>query len=215
MNNKKDETYNSFGQFIDEEPATNTRRRGEILENVILQAAWDELNEVGYAHLTMEGVAARAKTNKPAVYRRWQKKHKLVMAALLKFAPKPDNDIPNTGNLRNDLVILLDKVMQLLQEIGSETIHGLMADYLGKELFSSPQKKSSISKEKWNTDMMIILKNAESRGEILLKKINQRVVSLPIDLLQHKFLIIHEPISDETIADIVDDIFLPLIRGLQ
>lgn len=34
----------------------NSRRRGKILENDILQAVWAELAEVGYTHLTMEGV---------------------------------------------------------------------------------------------------------------------------------------------------------------
>jgi len=38
-----------------------TRRRGAKLEAALLQAAWDELTAVGYAALTMENVAARAK----------------------------------------------------------------------------------------------------------------------------------------------------------
>jgi hypothetical protein len=39
-----------------------TRRRGQILEDAILEGAWQELSEVGYNRLTMEGVAARART---------------------------------------------------------------------------------------------------------------------------------------------------------
>ena len=38
------------------------RRRGEELETALLAAAWDELVEAGFARLTMESVAARAKT---------------------------------------------------------------------------------------------------------------------------------------------------------
>ena len=37
-----------------------TRRRGPGLEAAILEAAWEELTEAGYAALTMESVAARA-----------------------------------------------------------------------------------------------------------------------------------------------------------
>ena len=46
-----------------------TRRRGTALEAALLEAAWDELSEVGYAALTMEGVAARARTSRAVLYR--------------------------------------------------------------------------------------------------------------------------------------------------
>lgn len=194
------------------EQSTGTRRRGEILENEILQAAWDELKEAGYAQLTMESVAVRAKTNKTAIYRRWPNKPKLIIAALQKNLPKPFTEVPNTGNLRSDVLMLLRKITQPMQAIGAETIHGLMVDYLGKEIFSSiPQMKGAAGKGKWNTVMMTILQNAEKRGEVNLEQINPRVVSLPINLLQYEFLTTYEPVSDETVTEIVDVIFLPLV----
>jgi AcrR family transcriptional regulator len=49
---------------------TGNRRRGEILEDAIIKAAWDELSDIGYNSLTMETIAARAKTNKVVLYRR-------------------------------------------------------------------------------------------------------------------------------------------------
>lgn len=53
------------------ENRSKIRRRGLDLEIAIPQAAWDELQNIGYSFLTMEGVVARAKTSKSAVYRRW------------------------------------------------------------------------------------------------------------------------------------------------
>ena len=50
------------------------RRRGEELEAALLEAAWAELVEVGFARLTMESVAARAKTGVAVLYRRWPRK---------------------------------------------------------------------------------------------------------------------------------------------
>jgi AcrR family transcriptional regulator len=192
---------------------TGTRRHGEVIENAILQAAFDELNEVGYAHLTMEGVAARARTNKASVYRRWPNKSKLVVAALSKYLPRPANDVPDTGDLRNDLLILLRSIAQPLQTIGAETIHGLMIEHLGKDLISSfPQIRHPETEGKWATAMMTILKNAELRGEVKLEKISPRVISLPADLLRYELLTTHEPVSDATITEIVDDIFMPLVR---
>lgn len=72
-------------------PATSTpgrsRRRGAALERALYEATLDELAEVGYGKLTMEGIAARAQTGKAALYRRWASKHDLVHAALLYAVP--------------------------------------------------------------------------------------------------------------------------------
>ena len=60
--------------------------------------------------------------------------------------------------------------------------------------------------------MITILKNAELQGEVNLEKISPLIISLPLDLLRYEILVTHEPISDKTINEIVDDIFLPLVH---
>lgn len=213
MDKQNSDQFSQPGQFIgDKVHRTGTRRRGGILEDAILQAAWNELCEVGYAHLTMEGVATRAETNKAVVYRRWPNKSKLVVAALKKHVPKSINDVPDTGDLRNDILILLHEIAQSLQTIGAETIHGLMLEYIGKDASSFlAQIKHPGTENKFTVAIMTILKNAEMRGDIKLEKISPRVISLPADLLRYELLMIHEPISDKSIFEIVDDIFLPLV----
>jgi AcrR family transcriptional regulator len=210
LDEQKSNQCSQLGQSIsDENHQTEARRYGEVLENAILQAAWDELSEVGYAHLTMEAVAVRARTNKTAVYRRWPNKSELVVAALGKYGPKFDIEAPNTGDLRNDVLILLRSIAQPLQIIGAETIHGLMIEYLGKDLII----KRPGAEDELATAMMTILKNAELRKEVNLKNISPQVISLPADLLRYEFLTTHAPVSDETVKGIVDDIFMPLVRA--
>ena len=63
------------------------RRRGKELEDALYDATLAELAAVGYGGLTMEGIAARARTGKAALYRRWTSKHDLVQAALLYALP--------------------------------------------------------------------------------------------------------------------------------
>jgi AcrR family transcriptional regulator len=209
----EDGIYPDFEQFPHApEHNPKARRRGDSLENDILCAAWNELNEVGYTHMTMEGVAARAKTNKPSIYRRWPKKSELVITVLQKFLFNRHISAPDTGNLRDDLLTLLYGVIQPLQEVGVDIIHGFLADYLGKDLPSSVHNKGSVTNEEWSALMRVILENAEARGEISLKGISRRIIFLPISLLQHEFLIQHEPISDKTVIEIIDDIFLPLLH---
>ncbi|MEV4897159.1 helix-turn-helix domain-containing protein, partial [Nonomuraea sp. NPDC055795] len=82
------------------------RRRGEALHAAIFQATLDELAEVGYAKLTMERVAERARTGKASLYRRWPTRLELVMAAVYSVLPDP-SDVADTGSLRGDLLALL------------------------------------------------------------------------------------------------------------
>src|ERR1700749_4242305 len=79
-----------------------TRRRGKELEDARDDATLAELAAVGYGGLTMEGIAARARTGKAALYRRWSSKHALVQAALhyaLPPLPEPRTDRSARDNL--------------------------------------------------------------------------------------------------------------------
>lgn len=193
---------------------SGTRRRGAALIDAVLNAAWDELQEVGYSRFTMEGVAQRARSNKTSLYRRWPQKSDLVIAALVKHLPAPSNEVPNMGSLRDDVLALLHEVTHLMQAIGSETLHGLMMEYMAKRSISTQQQPEDLSGlENWNKAMTTILENAKQRGEVNITKIHPRVVSLPLDLLRNEFFTSFKPISDETAAEIIDSIFLPLVRS--
>ena len=198
----------------DENYNTGKRRRGEVLEDDILQAAWDELSKVGYVHLTIEGVAMRARTNKSVVYRRWANKGKLVVDALHKHVLSHTEGVPDTGNLSNDVLILLRRIAQPLQMIGADTLHALMLEHLSEDFISStPEIVHTGNEGNLTISMMTILKNAELRGEVNLEKITPTIISLPLDLLRYKILTTHEPISDKTLTEIVDDIFMPLVHA--
>jgi AcrR family transcriptional regulator len=93
-------------------PGPATRRRGSKLEAAILQAAWDELTEDGYAAFTMERVAVRAKTSRAVLYRRWPNRPELVVAALAHHAQLAPMDVPDTGTLRDDLLALLRRMSE-------------------------------------------------------------------------------------------------------
>ncbi len=196
-------------------PAGN-RRRGDALEAAILKAAWDELSDTGYSGLTMEGVAARAGTNKAVLYRRWPNKTGLVIAALKKYLPKRTNDIPDTGELRSDVFAYLQGLVQPLHTIGTKTIRGLLSEYFSKDgrqlIALIPQIMHPRAESRSAQAMAAILKNAGTRGEVCPEKLTTRIISLPLDLLKYEILTTQEPVSDETIAEIVDDIFMPLVR---
>src|ERR1700679_1365594 len=86
---------------------TRQRRRGEELEAALLEAAWAELVEVGFAKLTMESVAARARTGVAVLYRRWPGKDDLTLAAIAHYVKAHPTEMPDTGSLRGDMLAVL------------------------------------------------------------------------------------------------------------
>ncbi len=83
------------------------RRRGEVLEKAVLDAAWAELTEIGYEDLTFEAVATRAGTSRAVLYRRWPSKQDLVLATVAHQAATDPVVAPDTGSLRGDVIGLL------------------------------------------------------------------------------------------------------------
>ncbi|MGH2466828.1 MAG: TetR/AcrR family transcriptional regulator C-terminal ligand-binding domain-containing protein, partial [Candidatus Limnocylindrales bacterium] len=53
---------------------------------------------------------------------------------------------------------------------------------------------------------------AAARGELRLDRIAPRVASLPTDLARHELLFRRAPVPDDVLAQIVDDVFLPLVH---
>lgn len=200
-----------------EERKKETRRRGEVLEEAILRAAWEELAEKDYAHLTMESVATRAGTNKAVLYRRWDNKSELVMAALRRHLPKITNEVPDTGSLRGDVYAFLHARVEPTRTINVQAIRGLMMDPRVWRTIAAfmPQIFQKRPENKLTAIMMSIMKNAELRGEISLEKLSPRIITLPLDLLQCEIITKQEPVSDTAITEIVDDIFMPLIHASQ
>ena len=191
---------------------TRTRRRGEQLEQAILEAAWAELAEVGYTALTIEAVAKRAGTSKPVIYRRWPSRAHLVISAWARQQPiRPV--IPNTGSLRADLVWLFTRVAERTAGMMTETIAGVMA-----EAFKHPEVQSLL-KERMDsapltTAIGTIVDNAVQRGELRPVVLPKMASRLPLDLIRSEAIVCGTPIPDETIAAMVDDVYVPLLKGL-
>jgi AcrR family transcriptional regulator len=179
------------------------RRRGAALEADLLDATWLELAETGYAGLTMEGVAARAHTGKQVLYRRWPSRAMLVIAAVRHRTGSIAEDPPDTGELRADVLAVLERMVARLRDIGPEVLRGLIADAcdIDPDLFP-----------RMGNLMRRVLERAAERGEIPTADLPARVVSTPTDLLRHDMLVRGVEVSPDSLSSIVDDVFLPLVR---
>ena len=189
------------------------RRRGEELEHAVLAAAWEELVDAGFASLTMESVAARARTGVAVLYRRWSNKDDLVMAALQHYGRTRRIEIPDTGSLRGDMLALLGNVSDgrtSFTTVITATFAGLLA---GSGLTPAEVRERIMDDRPfWSAE---IYQRAVDRGEIDLDRIPPAVLSMPFELMRHDLLMMLRPMSPERIAAIVDDLFLPLVAASQ
>jgi TetR/AcrR family transcriptional regulator, regulator of autoinduction and epiphytic fitness len=88
--------------------------RIERSRRVILEAALDELGDVGYGALTIESVAARAGVGKSTIYRHWPGKLALVEDAFRTL--KAQALVPESGLLRDRVTAFLQQVARLVEE---------------------------------------------------------------------------------------------------
>jgi AcrR family transcriptional regulator len=86
--------------------APDSSRRSERARKAILAAALDEVADVGYAKLCIEGIAARAGVGKQTIYRWWSSKGAVVFDAFLERS-EGDPALPDTGDLEADLKTVL------------------------------------------------------------------------------------------------------------
>ncbi|MFC6323904.1 TetR/AcrR family transcriptional regulator [Companilactobacillus baiquanensis] len=189
----------------------STRRRGKKLEDAVLSAAWNLVNEVGYKDFTMSEVAKRANAAKPVLYRRWSEKSELVASAIIKYGPKIDVSIPDTGSLREDLIKLFSQLLVIFDTFGTEKLHGLLSDRL-KSIPVDKILNATSSENKLTEMIMAVLKHSDDRGELDIKNITSRIINLPGILLINE-VVEHEAMDKKTIEDIVDRILLPVFLG--
>jgi AcrR family transcriptional regulator len=182
------------------------RRRGTALEEAILKAAWAELLERGYGGFTMEAVAKRAGTSRPVLGRRWESRSDLAIAAIANFNRNNPVELPDFGNVRDDLITVLQKVSDRAGRIMIRVLLGMSEYFLetGSSLADMRQRIIGDSR------MKEILERGVRRGELDRRKLTPRIASLPLDLVRHEVIMNHKPVSRAVIEEIVDTIFLPL-----
>ncbi|GGR79378.1 TetR family transcriptional regulator [Streptomyces aureoverticillatus] len=108
-------------------PAGAAVLREDVTE-AIRTAVFEELAAVGYARMSIEGIARRAGVGKTAVYRRWRSKLHLVLdlvsALAVQGLPTPD-----TGSLEGDLRLLYEVTSRALRHpVASQVIPDLQAE---------------------------------------------------------------------------------------
>jgi len=200
----------SMGAVEPDAGTVKRRRRGAELEHALLTAAWEELAAAGFAKLTMESVADRAQTGVAVLYRRWPNKNDLVLAAIRHYGDTHPIAIPDTGNLREDMLALLGNLNAARTELA--TLVGATFAGLHDTAGLTPEEVRMVIRGDGPSRSDAMFRRAHDRGEIDLTRIPRDVLDLPFQLVRHDILMTLRPVSPERIRSIVEDIFWPLVN---
>ena len=144
-------------------PAGAAVLREDVTE-AIRTAVFEELAAVGYARMSIEGIARRAGVGKTAVYRRWRSKLHVVLDVVSALAVQ-GLPAPDTGSLETDLRLLYEVSSRALRHpVASQILPDLQA-----EAARNPEIAEAVQKalrEGQDGVAKGIVTAAQQRGEI-------------------------------------------------
>jgi AcrR family transcriptional regulator len=191
------------------------RKRGAALEHAILEAAWAELSEVGYTAFAVEAVAARARTGKASIYRRWPTKQELVMDALLErlptaeqcgFVPLLDDSVTTAealyGVARTIASVITSPAGDVMRAIKCEALSDPKLAKLIDDRFQAPRRAA----------MLALLERGVARGEVRPGAATALVADVIPAVLTHRVILQREPVKNRDITAIMEQVFIPLIE---
>lgn len=198
-----------------EEPATKPgRKRDHSLDPKILDAALEVLAEVGYDGMTLDAVAARAKAGKATLYRRWSSKSELVLDAVacMKTRDRGHSELPDTGDLRNDLIAMLKPPSMDDSEKRLRVMGGLASMVSRNPEFTEAVRESILGPKA--KAYRLVLERAAERGEIPRKPTSDMEMFAQIlpAMTAFRMLMTRNPPDRKYFIHLIDAIVLPALQ---
>lgn len=186
----------------------STRRRGAELDDAIRSAVLELLAAGGPSAVTMEAVAVKAKTSKPVLYRRWSDGQALLRDTLIGIAASaiPHQD---TGSYRGDLLAMLRGWATLFTGPSADLLRNVIATAVHDELLATAFRTGVIDYRK--REMTAMLARGIERGEVRADVPVEIARELGQSLLWHRLLITGDPITDDLIVTLVDEVLVPFV----
>jgi AcrR family transcriptional regulator len=177
------------------------RKRSEESRLAILTAAIELVGEVGYAGLTIEGIAARSGAGKQTIYRWWPSKADVLLDAL---ATKADLHvpIPDEGSYAADLRAFLTASFRLGRDQRVvDTLRALMAQAQLDEGFRTRFRSAFLQRRR--DALGIILGNARARGDLPPVPSPDTAADLVFGVIWYRVLTTSQPVDERLIDELV------------
>jgi hypothetical protein len=136
----------------------------------------------------------------------------LSVAAYRQLLPTDPEDTPDTGDLRSDALALLnranDRMSSPVGKVLRELLSGIQDD---------PERVREIREQVARAGIapwLTVLSRAAARGEIGADALTPRVATVALDLLRNEYVLNGvTAVPHSVLVEIVDQVFLPLVRA--
>lgn len=182
------------------------RPRDPAIDQALLQAALALLDEVGYAHLTLEAVARRAGTTKPTIYRRWDTLPELLLDALA--ARLGELEVPETDCTICDLSDAIKLHVAAFERMPPDALASLLAD-----CNQDPKRRAAFMTALFDPPRHAVgraLDSAIARGDLREDVDRDLLLDLLASLVHYRALFGHASTSDAEVERAVH----ALLRGV-
>jgi AcrR family transcriptional regulator len=189
------------------------RKRGAELEDAIHDAVFAELAAVGYAGFTVEAVAARAKTGKASIYRRWGTKQDLVADAFLARFGGPGDILEELrsepGATTRELLVRLATRICEASDAAGEVMRAVACEATrDPELAAAVDQKVHGPKR---AAFVELLRRGVERGEVRPDAACSLYADILPAMLTYRMVLNNQPVTEQDAVTIVDHVVLPLI----
>ncbi|MER5181696.1 TetR/AcrR family transcriptional regulator [Streptomyces sp. NPDC002896] len=197
---------------MDKQPPSESRpgrKRSEESRMAILVAAFELVGEVGYAGLTIEGIANRAGCGKQTIYRWWPSKAHVLLEAL---AVKADLFVTNAdhGSYADDVRAFLGDTFRLSrQQRVVDILRVLMAEAQINEEFGELFRSAFLQRRR--DALQVVLDRARTRGDLPPRPAASTVLDIVFGTLWYRLLATRQPMGD----DLVEDLAATLTQAAQ
>ncbi|WP_211201806.1 TetR/AcrR family transcriptional regulator [Paenibacillus peoriae] len=164
--------------------------------------------------MTMDMVAARAKAGKATVYRRWSSKAELVRDALawMNRNHLELESLPDTGTLREDLLVLL-KPQSIAEEERKFRVLAGLGSFLQHPEFAEAGTAGIF--EPWVVVNRELMNRAVVRGEIPAHADIEMACQVITSMASFRGLIQRKPFDKPFFTALIDGILLPALKNPQ
>jgi AcrR family transcriptional regulator len=177
------------------------RKRSDESRSAILVAALELIGEVGYAGLTIEGIAARSGTGKQTIYRWWPTKADVLLEAA---ATKADLHVPVTdqGSFAADLRAFLTASYRLARKRQiADLLRALMAEAQIDPDFGARFQTAFLQRRR--DALVVIIDRARQRGDLPDAPSPATMADIVFGIIWYRVLATRRPLDNRLVEELV------------
>ncbi len=172
----------------------------------VLRSTLEALAENGASGLTVSEIARRSGVHATSIQRRWGTLQNLILDALLTYSQE-QLPVPDTGNLRDDMVALARLIAAYLNTpLGAALAQAMATVEEDAQLAAS---RAQFWQTRYDVTRVIV-DRAIDRHELAADTDHQLALELMVAPLHFRALLVRQPIEEDRIERLVDT----LLHGL-